>query len=241
MATQANSGASSDGALREKTVTVIAYAADQAFASEREMADELDGENDYYARERNVSEKTRLVYDDGERETSERVHYDRIAEALRDADVDSDVLSVEHERDVSRTYKYSPSRFANNVRDDLTAELPDNLSGGVSRGLWGHKWQDENRTTRVDVRARGVDYRRVLAHRTERNGRRKYDQRYDRKRLSVEFTVSLGPDAEHIVDAWNSEVVEPFVQNLADVEWVEHVRVADCTETVEREGDCFDV
>lgn len=228
-----------DGGQQKKTVTVVAYAANEAFKSERAMADALDGSRDYYERAYNRSETVALAFDDGETTRDIRVYGDKVKEALKEAEIDHEHLDVDVEETVSRPYRYSPDQYVDEVRRGLCSELPGALDGDISTGLWNYKWQNDDMETLVHIRKSGVDYRRVLVHRSERDGRRKYDSK--RKHLSVAFTVEFGPASTDLVEEWSETVVPVMIRELYDLEWVEKVRIADCVENVERKGDCFDV
>lgn len=243
MATATHAAAGQTGESQKKTVTVIAYAEDGAFKSERDMANQLDPQRDYYERTRRTSRTVELVAtdDDGEVINREKVFCDDVRDALVEGGVGADNLEVNETVEVSRPYKRDPARFGQQVRDDAAGELPDMLSGGVERTWWSTKWQDADDVTRVRIRGGSVGYRRPLAHRTRRNGRRKYDPAAPRKHLSVEFTIELGTAASDLIETWSEEVVAAFVRQLANLSWTWKVRVAACTETVEREGDCFDL
>jgi hypothetical protein len=226
------------GSMTEKTVTVIAYAANDAFKSERAMADALDQSRDYYERDYQRSRTVSLALDRDGDEYTEQVWNSDLADALLEGGVDHGDVSVVEDVEVSRPYAHSPRRAVKQARDSIVADLPDELSSGLTRGLWGYKWQDDDAVTKVSVDARNVDYRRVLVHRSERGGRRKYDS--ERKHLSMQFNITLGEATEAKIESWTDEVVKPFIEHLYDLSWVERVRVTDCVEHVEREGDCFD-
>lgn len=235
---QPDSGSGTDSGETKKTVQVVAYAEDQAYKSERAMADALDA-RDFYARERRTNRTVELVYEDENgHEHTAPVYPDEMRDALVEADVRSDELTVREEVDVSRPYAHRPGDVADDLRRELGRELPSTLAGGVTC-VFGYKWQDDDRETKVRILSDGINYRRVLLHRTERNGRRKYET--DRKHLSMAFTIELGPEDSAVVAEWSESVVAEFVKMLAGRDWVWKVRVADCTESIEREGDCFDI
>lgn len=229
-----------DGSTVKKTVTVIAYAPYGAFKSVRDMADDLDATTDYYERDYRRDESVELVAldDEGDEIQAEPVYCPDLRDALKAADIDGNV-EVRVTNDVSRPYAHDPDSVARSTRTRLARKLPKELPGGVERGIFAYKWQDSDAMTRVHIRSDGIDSRRVMAHRTRRNGRRKWDT--DRKHLSMAFTIELGPSDPRTVTTWSDMVVRKFVDMLVDEHWVERVRVADCTETVEREGDCFDI
>lgn len=220
----------------EKTVTVTAYAEHGAFGSERDMADTLDDSTDYYERRRKKTRTVALEYDDGETEADEYVYNDAVRDALVEAGVAHPDLTVTDETEVSRPYANVPDSYSGTVCKRTTRALPDTLTGGIER-RWSRKWQDDQRRTLVKIAAGGIDARRVLLHRSERDGRRKYET--DKKHLSMQFTIDLGPADESTIKAWSEEVVAPFVKELNKLDWVHKVRVTDCKETVERDGDCF--
>lgn len=234
--------AAEQGGTTKKTVVVVAYAEHDAFKSERAMADALDPSRDYYERDYQRSRTVELVAtdDEGEVINREKVYCSDIKDALVEGGVGSPNLTVNEEVETSRPRKYSPSGVVSDLRDDLADDMPETLTGGVEQAKWwNYQWQDAESRTLARIRAGDLDYRKVLLHRTERNGRAKYEGR--RKHLSMEFTIELGPAAEETVEARNDELVAEFVKELAHVDWVHKVRVSDCTETVEREGDCFEV
>lgn len=237
------SKASDAGEKQKKTVTIIAYAPHQAFKSARHLADELDASIDYYERKRYTTRTVELVLtdDDDDGHEHRQTVYDRdIADALVADGVGHDHLSVEEETEVSKPYAHNPKDWARSLRAEVAAALPDDLGHGAGRpALYSYKWQNDDYETVVQVRVPDIDQRRVLLHRSERDGRRKWQT--DRKHLSVEFTVEFGAAATEAVTDWSEVAVPAVVQNLYGRGWVERVRVADCTETFEREGDCFEV
>lgn len=241
MSTSTHSGSSAESGTVKKTVTVIAYAAHGAYTGARTMAADLDPSIDFYERDYRRSRTVRLVAldDEGEEIQGETIYCSDLKDALVNATIDGDLRVVE-EVEVSRPYAHEPHTVVKDIRSRLARALPDELAGGVERAdWWSYKWQDDDNVSKVFIRSGRIDHRRVLAHHTRRNGRRKYDT--TRKHLSMEFTIELGPESGDIVAEWNETVVARFVEMLVDEPWVERVRVSDCVETIEREGDCFDL
>lgn len=226
---------------QKKTVTIVAYGALDTYDSLRDMADTLDPTRDYYERkyQRNRSVEVVVLDEDGEEAGSEKVFNSAVRDALVEHGVAADNVEVREEHDVKRPYRHSPDKMASDLRKEIGRRLPDELPGGLSQSWYDRKWQDESHETKVRIRSQGLDNRRVLVHRSKRGGRRKYDS--DRKHPSAQFTIELGPADGDLVEKWNRKVVEAFIRELHDEYWVERVRVTDCAETVEREGDCFDL
>lgn len=227
---------------QEKSVHVVAYATYGAFKSERDLADSLDPDTDYYDRERKKTRNVELVMDnpdgDPDDQFTQRIYQSEIRDELVEHGVNSDVLKVAEEVEVTRPYAHSPQDAVREIRKEATADLPDNLAGGLEC-RYGYKWQDENWESLVTIHNGKIDSRRILLHQSERDGRRRYET--ERKHLSVQFRIELGPATEDLVSDWSETVVTGFVSALNKLSWVHRVRVADCTTTVSREGDCFNI
>lgn len=223
----------------EKEVTVIGYATPDAFADERAFADELT-ETDMYERETTESVSVEIGFDD----QTEGLYHSDLKEAVADAvetdRIDTGDFEVDVERNFSKDFSNSLTKAMSELRSELLDDAPDELPGEIERGgIYDYKWQDDMFESFVHVMTGSIDERPLLAHRSRRTADERYDDEEDR--LSVSFTVDMGPADADRIDEWSEAVVGTLSSALGQVSAIERVRIASCTERVERQGDCFDI
>lgn len=216
----------------EKTVTVNAYAPD--FGSDREFADALDDERDYYE----TRSRTRHTYvaslGDYNFEIASET-YDGLSAEI-DAGVDTGELSIERRESTTQDHRYSPSTAPNRLAERFCESLE--FEGLQRADYLGNVWKDDEGEWIIHVRSINLQPRRVLAHHDRRTSENRYEG--DEEVMSAQWTINLGPASEAEVDEWNERITGPFAQFIAENPAVEKVRIADCKERVEKEGDCFD-
>lgn len=221
----------------EKTVTIIGYLADDP-GDKRDAAAQIDPHSDYTERERRESRSVEIVYDDPDtdREQTQSVFSADMADALAQTGLE-DPFSVNVERDVNNDYVRATFEAGNSVRKRLVRDTLPHEIGDLERSFH-RKYQTENRITKIQIDVEGPEESRVLKHHDTRTAENRFED--ETSRMALTFSVTMGPADESDVEHWSKQVVDPLAKALAREEWTGRVRIADCKETVEKQGDCFD-
>lgn len=220
----------------KKTVTVNAYGRPNTYGSDREFADALDPAHDYHARSTREKTKRLAVLDDLEIDLYHDV-YEDIQGKVDDGFNLGDVVVEERTRTTSE-FSRAPSEAVRQVTRDF-GETIDPPTGLSPHGWNDHVWLDENDEWAVNIRSSKLKDRSVLTHHDRRTPDTRHES--DTPVMSAQWTVELGPATEAEIETWTDAITGPFADHVARLDAIEKVRIANCKERVEREGDCFDV
>lgn len=234
----------------EKKVTVIGYAGNPD-QSVREFASEFDPEGRDFT-EREESEYRRCYVSHWDSEEGERVE-EYISEDAYEVLLNSSAFDPENDenvrlkREVSHSVNYArdPEEAVGSVVEEVFEEMMESEVGdaldddGYYLNEYGPYVGDEVMNKLATFGEKDVTEQKVLVHQSERD---EADSKFetDAKRPALQFTVTLEGD-EETVEELSEKVVGYYMGRVARLNGVTKVRVSDCVEKVEREGDCFDL
>lgn len=225
-----------------KEVTVMAYSAEQS-QSEREFAAAVDpDERDLYAQEESSTTRRFIRYTDSEGKEQEfRLTYEEeLFDALTESgaiDPENERVSVVEETETEMEYVTSTGEVGSSIKKAVGKALPDEIAG-LNSGMWNYRWQDNAAETRVRLSSYGFSENRVMAHQGRRgNGEERFET--EEEWPCYKLKVNINGDEEQ-VQKWSEAFVPQVIEVLSDFEGIGKVRITACTETVEKEGDCFD-
>lgn len=247
MASQTAAADEAQTATVEKEVTIIGYGADPDMSA-RAFAGTFDPEGrDFTEREESDYTRHYLTYYDADE--GERVQ-DYLSEDAYQTLLNTDAFDPENDdgvdlkREVENTVGYAHdskeavSAAVNEIFEALKEEDPESLED-YYLNEYGPYVGDEVMNKLVTFGGYSVTRQRVLVHQSERE---ESDDRFetDDERPAVQFTVTIESDEEEVAHL-SDEVVGYFMDRVARHDAIEKVRVSDCMEKVERQGDCFDL
>lgn len=222
----------------KKTVTVMAYSL-RATDSPRAFAERIDpkGRDMFKQEEQERSERNiRMTDEDGE-ESSIWLNK-RQFNILKESgaiDPENEQVSLVKETETKVEYETSLGYVASNVASEIAKEMPS-LDGLEQHSLWEKRFQNDLSETKVRIRGKSFDTGRIFKHQSARQGSDRFEGDDDVAYVQFELTFD-GEEDE--VNNWSETLVPAFIKELNDMQGVGKVRMTDCKETVEREGDCF--
>lgn len=137
-------------------------------------------------------------------------------------------------------YRHGPVSAGRELREEFVADL--DVPPGLTQ-RWDRRFEDAE-TGETMIRFSGYEAtpRRRLVHQSERTPATRFeDDDPTARQMAVQWIITLGPASEAQIEQWSTSVVGAFSTFVARQHGIETVRIADCTETLEREGDCFDL
>lgn len=235
----------------KKTVSIMAYGANEG-ASNRMFAQAIDQSTDFTERRTRTTDTCKIHFtnrwgDDSDTKIDREAYLALAGDDAgepEDGEDFSETLEVNEgtltrEIEHSEEYRYGPRTGASNLLDEASDALPSEITGGHTESTWGTKYQNDEDVTKVRVSSRGISKKKVLVHQSERDSSEDMFEG-DTEYPAAEYSVTLEGTPEE-VEAWSEEVISPLLTALATADGVHKVRVTDCKETVEKEGDCFNL
>lgn len=223
----------------KKTVTINGYAKpgeyEDSDEGRRRFADALDEDTDFFDRRSRDRTTRYAVLDELKIDLCWDVYEDLKEKVDAGFDIGDARLTVEEE--TTSEYRYRVQEAGRNLADSFGRSI-DCPEGLAPHSYNEHVWVDDDEWI-VVIRSRKPKLRQVLAHHDRRTRKHRFES--DEPVMSFQWNVELGPATEDFIDLWSEQVTGPFADYVARNTAINKVRIADCKERVEREGDCFNV